>query len=196
MWGGPNLGLAVAALAEHTGVRAAPAGQHPDLGTHNAIAALGRGRYLEVMAPDPSLAHGALARQLMALERPALLMWAARTTDAAAVAALAQSEGFQATVVDGRRVRPDGTVVRWTNVFVHGHGAGALVPFFIEWHGRAHPSDDAPAGLHLHGLHAETPEVEALRAVLEALDVQLPVRKAATSRLVAVLDTPRGRIEL
>ena len=43
---------------------------------------------------------------------------------------------------------------------------------------------------------AETPQAEALRAVLNALDVRLSVRQAPASRLVAVLDTPRGRVEL
>jgi len=87
-------------------------------------------------------------------------------------------------------------VVRWTNVFVNDHGGGALVPFFIEWHGDSHPANDGPGGLRLRALRGETPEAEALKAVLEALDVRLPVRKAPTARLVAVLDTPRGRIEL
>ena len=87
------------------------------------------------------------------------------------------------------------TIVRWTNVFVAGHGAGTLVPFFIEWH-EGHPANDAPAGLRLRALRAETPHVEALRAVLRALDVRLLVRRAAIPRLVAVLDTPRGRVEL
>jgi hypothetical protein len=196
VWGGPDLESAVAALAERTGVRAAPGGQHPELGTHNAIARLGRKRYLEVIAPDPELRQGALARQLVALESPTLLMWAARTADAKATAARAEAEGFRVVLFEGRRTRADGRLVRWTNVFVEGHGAGALVPFFIEWHDGAHPSDEAPDGLHLHGLHAETPEAATLRAVLEALDVRLPVRKASHARLVAVLDTPRGRVEL
>src|SRR6185295_9539157 len=59
LWGVPELGAGIAALAELTGVRAAPGGQHPDLGTHNAIAALGRKRFLEVLAPDPTLQRGA-----------------------------------------------------------------------------------------------------------------------------------------
>jgi hypothetical protein len=196
VWGGPDLATAVAVLAQRTGVRAARGGRHPELGTHNAIARLGRKRYLEVMAPDPELRPGALARRLEALDTPTLLMWAARTTDAAATAARAEAEGFRSVVFKGQRTRPDGTLVRWTNVFVEGHGAGALVPFFIEWHGDVHPADDAPDGLHLHGLRAETPEAATLRAVLEALDVRLPVRKAGSARLVAVLDTPRGRVLL
>lgn len=196
LWGAAELDSAIAALAEQTAVRATPGGQHPDLGTHNAVAALGRKRFLEVIAPDPGLRAGALARQLSDLKRPALIMWAARTASAKDTAARAESEGYRAAIVEGHRQRPDGEVVRWTNVFVTGHGGGTLVPFFIEWHGGSHPSTDAPTGLQLHALRAETPQVEGLRAVLEALDVRVAVTKAATARLVAVLDTPLGRVEL
>ena len=86
--------------------------------------------------------------------------------------------------------------MRWTNVFVSGHGAGTLVPFFIEWATPSHPADHAPTGLRLKTLHAETPQPAALRAVLEALDVKLKVRKADVARLVAVLDTPNGPVTL
>jgi len=195
LWGVPELGAGIAALAELTGVRAAPGGQHPDLGTHNAIAALGRKRFLEVLAPDPTLQRGALAGRLAELKAPTLIMWAARVASAADIAACAEAEGYQAAVIDGHRRHPDGTTVRWTNVFVTGHGGGTLVPFFIEWHGR-HPADDGPTGLHLHTLRAESPEAEGLRAVLDALDVRLAVSRGPAARLVAVLDTPRGRVEL
>jgi hypothetical protein len=196
LWGAADLDVAVTELAERTGVRASVGGQHPDLGTHNAIAALGGKRFLEVIAPDPTLPSGALARQLAGLKTPRLIMWAARTPSTAAAAARAEAEGYQIAVVEGRRKRPDGQVVRWTNVFVSDHGGGALVPFFIEWHGGSHPAKDGAIGLRLLAFRAETPEVEGLRAVLKALDVRLAVRKAATARLVAVLDTPRGRVEL
>lgn len=196
LWGAPDLDAAVTTLAERTNVRATPGGQHPDLGTHNAIAALGRKRFLEVIAPDRTLKSGALARQLADLKRPTLIMWAARTASAADAAARAEAEGYQAAVVEGHRQRPDGTTVRWTNVFVAGHGAGTLVPFFIEWHDSSHPADGAPTGLRLQALRAETPHAEALRSVLKALDVRLAVSKGPAARLVAVLDTPRGRVEL
>lgn len=196
IWAAPELEAAVADLAARTGVRAGRGGQHPDLGTHNALAGLGRRRYLEVIAPDPALPAGAFARKIAALPAPTLLMWAARVPSAAAVAARAREEGYEARVVEGHRPRPDGTVFHWTSVFVGGHGAGTLVPFFIEWAGPTHPADDAPNGLALHALHAETPEPEALRAVLEALEVRLAVRRGPAARLVAALDTPRGPITL
>ncbi|TMA40040.1 MAG: VOC family protein [Deltaproteobacteria bacterium] len=196
LWGAADLHEAIAAFAARTGIRAAPGGRHPDLGTHNAIATLGPKRFLEIIAPDPTLRPGALAGRLASMKTPALIMWAARTSSAAATAARAEAAGYQAAVIEGRRCRPDGVVVRWTNVFVSGHGAGTLVPFFIEWNGRSHPADDGPKGLRLQALRAETPQAEALRAVLKALDVRLAVREAPGSRLVAVVDTPRGRIEL
>ncbi len=196
LWGAADLDAAIAELAERTAVRAIAGGRHPDLGTHNAIAGLGRKRFLEVIAPDPTLQPGALARRLAGMKTPTLIMWAARTPSAADTAARAEAEGYQAAVVEGHRERRDGKVVRWTNVFVTGHGGGTLVPFFIEWHGDSHPADDGATGLRLRALRAETPQAEGLRAVLKALDVRLAVRKAATARLVAVLDTPRGRIEL
>ena len=196
LWGAADLDAAVAALAARTHVLAAPGGRHPDLGTHNAIAALGRKCFLEVLAPDPTLVPGALAARLAALRTPALIMWAARTTSAAGTAARAEAEGYGAAVIDGHRARPDGTVVRWKNVFVTGHGGGTLIPFFIEWLDGAHPADDAVTGLRLRTLRAETPQAEALRAVLDALDVRLTVRRGPVARLVAVLDTPAGRVEL
>lgn len=196
LWGAPDLDEAIAALAKRTSVNAAPGGRHPELGTHNAIAGLGKKRFLEVIAPDPTLQAGALARQLAGLRSPALIMWAARTPSAVETAARAQSEGYEAAVIEGHRERADGTTVHWTNVFIAGHGAGTLVPFFIQWHDKSHPADDAPTGLHLHAFRAETPQVEALRAVLEALDVRIAVSKGPIARLVAVLDTPRGRVEL
>jgi hypothetical protein len=196
LWGAADLDEAIATLAERTGVRAVAGGRHPDLGTHNAVAVLGRERFLEVIAPDPTLPPGAFAQRLAGMTTPRLIMWAARTPSAAETAARAKAEGYRAAVVEGHRARPDGRMVRWTSVFVTDHGGGALVPFFIEWHGDFHPADDGPRGLRLKELRAETPEVEGLRAVLEALDVRLAVRKAPTARLVAVLDTPRGRVEL
>jgi hypothetical protein len=123
-------------------------------------------------------------------------MWAAVSASAATTAARAEAAGYRAVVVPGHRSRPDGRVVRWTNVFVSGHGAGTLVPFFVEWHEGGHPADDTPVGLTLRSFTIETPRPESLGVVLAALDVKVTVRAAERDRLVAVLDSPRGRIEL
>ena len=188
LWGSPDLEAAVEALHARSGVRAAFGGHHPELGTQNAIARLGERVFLEVIAPDPTLAAGEFARRLAALAEPTLLMWAARTTDAAATAARAKAAGYSAAVVDGQRLRPDGQVVRWINVFVTGHGAGTLVPFFVEWCGPGHPAADAPAGLALASFTIETPQPASVRAVLAALDVRVSVHEGRRDRLLAAID--------
>ena len=196
LWAGPDLDAAVAEFHARSGVRALPGGSHPELGTRNALARLGDGTFLEVIAPDPSLPQGAFAERLSALAAPELLMWAARTDDAPALVARAQAGGYRAIVTDGSRARPDGHVVRWKNVFVTGHGAGALVPFLIQWAGAEHPSLDAPPGLELVSFRIETRLPQALRTVLAALGIAVAVREGPRDRLVAQLDTPKGPITL
>src|SRR5437870_1872301 len=93
LWGAADLHEAIAAFAARTGIRAAPGGRHPDLGTHNAIATLGPKRFLEIIAPDPTLRPGALAGRLASMKTPALIMWAARTSSAAATAARSDRVG-------------------------------------------------------------------------------------------------------
>ena len=196
LWASADLDAAVGALETCTGVRAAYGGSHPELGTHNALATLGPRLFLELLAPDPLLKPGPLARQLSELRAPVLLMWAARVESAADLAARAEAAGLGAITVPGHRARPGGGVTRWTNVFVSGHGAGTLVPFFVEWHDGGHPADDAPSGLVLASFTIETPQPESLSIVLATLDVDVPVHEGDTDRLVAAIDSPRGRLEL
>jgi hypothetical protein len=177
-------------------VQARYGGHHPELGTQNALARLGDHMFLEIIAPAPALPAGGLARQLAGLEQPTLLMWAVRTGDAHALAKRVQQLGFTATVTSGHRARPGGGTVRWTNVFVSGHGGGTLVPFFIEWEGSSHPAEDAPPGLALAAFSIETSEPGRLRAVLASLEVKVSVRKGRHERLRAALDTPRGPVVL
>jgi hypothetical protein len=196
LWAGADLDAAVADLEARSGVRALPGGSHPELGTRNAVARLGDGAYVEVIAPDPSLPQGAFGERLAGLAAPVLLMWAARTNDASALLARANASGYRAIVTEGSRSRPDGRVLRWKQVFVTGHGAGTLVPFFVEWGDAEHPSRDAALGLELVSFRIEGPVPQTLRMVLGALGVAVAVRKGPHERLVAELDTPKGPITL
>jgi hypothetical protein len=196
LFGSRDLDAAVADLYARSGVEAVFGGHHPELGTQNALARLGDRRFLEVIAPAPALPAGGLARELAKRAEPGLVMWAARTDDAAALAARAQAVNLKATVVEGHRAKPGGGIVRWRNTFVSGHGAGTLVPFFIEWDDDYHPAEDAPPGLALESFTIETPDPARLRAIFSALDVKASVRKGRRDRLRAALETPRGPVVL
>jgi len=196
LFGGRDLDSAVADLYERSGVEAVFGGHHPELGTQNALARIGERRFLEVIAPAPALPAGGLARELAKRPEPGLVMWAARTDESGALASRAKAVGLKATVVDGHRARPGGGIVRWRNTFVTGHGAGTLVPFFIEWDDDYHPSEDAPPGLALESFTIETPDPARLRAIFSALDVKASVRKGRRDRLRAALESPRGPVVL
>ena len=196
LFAGPNLEAAIAALEARTGVRPAPAGSHQDLGTETAIARLNDHSFLAVIGPHPTLSHGAFAARLEHLKGPQLLMWAAHTENADGVVARATEAGYHAVLTESSRTRPDGTILRWRAVFVNGHGAGALVPFFVEWPPGEHPSRDAPSGLSLVGFRVESRGAEALKVVLEALDVSVTVRHGDEDRLVAELGTPKGPLTI
>jgi hypothetical protein len=196
LWGHRDLDAAVDDLMRRSGVRALFGGVHPELGTQNALARIAERVFLEVIAPAPALPAGGLARELARRETPGLVMWAVRTPDADAVAEHAKAVALTTTLVEGHRARPGGGIVRWRNVFVSGHGAGTLVPFFIEWADDYHPAEDAPPGLVLTSFSIETPDPARLRAIFSALDVKVSVRKARRDRLLATLDTPQGRLVL
>ena len=51
MLGAANLDAGIHELEALTGVRAVYGGEHPNLGTHNALVSLGSNTYLEVIAP-------------------------------------------------------------------------------------------------------------------------------------------------
>jgi Glyoxalase-like domain len=106
LFGSHDLDSAVADLYERSGVEAVFGGHHPELGTQNALARLGERRFLEVIAPAPALPASGLARELAKQAEPGLVMWAARTNDAAALAARAKAVGLTTTVVEGHRARP------------------------------------------------------------------------------------------
>src|SRR6267142_855367 len=78
----PDLQLGVDTAEKLFGVRATPGGQHPGLGTRNALIALGPASYLEIIAPDPAQPAPEAPRPfgIDDLGAPRLATWAARAS--------------------------------------------------------------------------------------------------------------------
>jgi len=198
----PDLAVAVEQIAAEWGVRPAIGGQHPN-GTHNALLALGPHTYLEIIAPDPAQPHPSMPRSFGLDEHPGetrLVTWAAAIADLDATRAAALAQGYDAgEVMNGSRLRPDGVKIDWRSTRLVGWpppGDG-LVPFLIEWGtGTPHPSTTSPGGCTLVGLRAEHPDPAAVRQMLAALGLDLPVTEGPVPALYAVIETPHGRVEL
>jgi len=195
----PDLDRSVADLERRFGVRASPGGQHPGKGTRNALLALGPASYLEIVGPDPSQPAPASPRAfgIDSLKEPRLVAWAAKGKDLERLRERTGRYGIPlGEVTTGSRKRPDGVVLSWkfTNpakVLVDG-----LIPFFIDWGQSPHPAESAAPGLKLVELRAEHPAPQAVEPTLRTLGLDLRVSTAPTPALVAIIDGPRGRVEL
>jgi len=196
----PDLEQAVARFADLAGVHAAAGGQHPGLGTHNALLSLGERTYLEIIAPDPGqqTAATALPYGLGELAEPGLRGWAVAPADLDAAVRQSHAAGFDyGPVVTRERRTAGGEVIRWRMTTYPHDSAVAVAPFLIDWARTPHPAAAAPNGLALQELVICSPEPSQLARRLRVLGLDLQIEQAARPALRAVLTGPHGkRIEL
>jgi len=191
IYAAPDLPAAVAEVEERFGVRPQSGGKHIGAGTHNALLALGRRTYLEILAPDPEQPLRPVTRRLQGLTRGRLAGWAIACDDIDGAVARARRHGYDpGEVIDGQRTGSTGTVLWWrATLLAPGDG---MVPFLICWGDTEHPASTAPAGLLLEFLHIEHPDPPSLVPLLTALSAHVDVKPAMTPALVARLNGPHG----
>jgi hypothetical protein len=195
----PDLALGTDTAEKLFGVRAAPGGQHPGLGTRNALIALGPAAYLEIIGPDRDQPppQGPRRFGIDELRAPRLFTWVAKGVSLAKFAAESRAHGLDlGAVIPGSRKRPDGVVLSWTYTDPQTTLADRLIPYFIDWGASPHPSATATKGVTLIGLRAEHPDAERVQQMLRQLNLDLVVTKGPKPALIATFDSPRGRVEL
>ncbi|GAA2401393.1 VOC family protein [Nonomuraea africana] len=193
----PDLEEGVAVFAERTGVRPMKGGSHPG-GTANYLVGLGPTAYLEIIGPDPEV-EGARPRALglETLTEARLAAWAIRPEDLDATVARARERGYDPGEVQPlSRRTPDGTLLEWRLTRWDNPAAIRPVPFLIDWGTTRHPAASGLPQLTLAAFSAVTPDVAAVRADLDAVGAELDVEEGPEVRLRAVLDTPKGKVEL
>ncbi|MGH9161407.1 MAG: VOC family protein [Vicinamibacteraceae bacterium] len=190
--------LGIAWVEQRTGVKAVIGGSHPGVGTCNALLSLGERQYLEIIAPDPEQVELAPRYQLLTtLKTPRLITWAAAMRDAEVTAKRLRAAGIEVGGVNpGSRQRPDGKLLRWVTVGVSSE-LGSIIPFFIEWDAATtHPAVDSPPGCRLQAIAFMHPDPDRARETLLRLGIEATVKRGTEASLTAVLDTPKGRVEL
>lgn len=194
-----DLDAGIAAIEALTGIRAVAGGSHPGLGTRNALISLGPSSYLEIIAPDPAQVSYRSPRifQIDAIDEPRLVTWAAKTSDVGRLADIVFADGQRVgAAASGEREQPDGATLRWQFTDPSKELANGIVPFFIDWGDSPHPAGNAPGGASLVSLAAEHPDPDGVRTMLEALGIDIEVTPAERPALIAILETPKGRVEL
>lgn len=192
----PELGPAIEHLAVLTGVRAAYGGQHPGLGTHNALLSLGPRTYLEIIAPDPAQPHRDEPLPFGLGDRPeaGLRAWAAAPGDLDAALERSRAAGFEyGQVIGGQRRTAEGHDLAWRMTRAPGVASDVVVPFLIDWGGSPHPAASSPAGVTLAELQLSAPDPRELSERLRLLGLDLPVEAAQRSALRATLTRADGQ---
>jgi hypothetical protein len=195
----PDLNRGVEEIEKRLGVRATAGGQHPGLGTRNALIALGPTVYLEIIGPDPEQPQPKQPRPfgLDGLQEAKLVTWCVNGPDLERLRNEAVRKGvLLGEVKAGSRRRPDGGQLSWQFTdpwVVLGEG---IIPFFINWRDSAHPASTAAKGATLISLRAEHPNARSVSEMLQHLGLDLPVTQGPTPALIAVIEGPRGRVEL
>ena len=195
----PDLNRGIEEIEKLLGVRAIAGGQHPGFGTRNALIALGPTTYLEIIGHDPEQPPPQQPRPfgLDGLKRSRLVAWCVKESNLEQLRHDALRKGVPlGEVMSGSRRRPDGVQLSWqftnTRVLV----ADGIVPFFIDWGKSPHPAQSAAKGATLVSFHAQHPDVQTVRGMLRHLGLDLPVNSGESPALIAIIEGPRGRVEL
>jgi hypothetical protein len=195
----PDLQIGIFTIEQKLGVKATPGGQHPGLGTRNALVALGPTSYLEIIGPDPDQPKPSGPRRfgIDDLTAPRIVRWVVKSSELDAVKAKADKAGVTlGAVASGSRKRPDGVVLSWRYTDPATVVADGLMPFFIDWGMSPHPALTAAKGATLVQLRAEHPEAPRVQKILDQLGLDLRVSQASAAAIIASIDSPRGRVEL
>ncbi|MGY9073279.1 MAG: VOC family protein [Acidimicrobiales bacterium] len=181
-----------------TGVKPAPGGPHTGIGTHNALLSLGEDVYLEIIGKDPNQPEPARPRPFGLDDglSPRVTSFAIHATEGETIDGVAETLRAAGEdpgpVVGMSRVQPSGEEISWRLTLSAQPG---LVPFIIDWGDTPNPATVTPQGCTLVELRGTHPDPGTLRSLHDSLGLPTVITEGPVA-LVAVLDTPNGRVEL
>jgi len=178
-----------------TGVTPEFGGEHPGVGTHNALAALGGKTYLEILAPRPGATVHDGWQGLAELDHLAPMIWAVGVADIDQVSADLRTAGFETTPpAAGSRKTPNGSTLKWKTASIVDPNP-TPAPFLIEWgQDVSHPASTSPEGCSLAEFILETPDAPTLKRLLSALQLDVTVKPSAEARITVRLNSPSGPV--
>jgi hypothetical protein len=176
-----------------TGVLPVAGGSHPGRGTHNALASLGSGRYLEILAPRPDAPPSEFVDGLRQLTTMTPVGWAVSTSDVDATVRALQQWGYDLSDREpGSRERTDGSKLEWVSFDITTPGLDET-PFVISWSPASrHPSTDSPTGCTLEALTIELLAQSPSRQLLTRLNVGVQIKDGKQARPIVSLRCPKG----
>jgi hypothetical protein len=187
----------IAAFARLTGVTAVRGGKHPARGTENALVALGRGRYLELIAPRAGAPSTPDLEQMRSHANLTVIAWAVAVNDLnAARQAVTATSVTIGPSMPGSRVTPSGQLLEWSTASFTMPPI-ATAPFLIQWKRRTpHPSATSPAGCTVSIMEVHDPDATDLSRALDALRVSGVSIRRGDTHIRVTLNGERGPVTL
>ena len=201
VYGTPDLETTVAEFTASTGITPIEGGRHLGRGTRNVLVGLGPTAYLEIIGLDrehPADPGNVPPFGVADLTAARLLTWAVHPSDPDATVEDAAAAGVDlGPLLPMSRRTPAGDLLAWRLAVAVPAPFDGVLPFVLDWGTTVHPArnPDLPQAT-LLSLTARHPDPPAVGAVLNAMHVRLTVEDGPAAQLVAVLDTPRGRLTL
>ncbi len=180
------------------GIRPVVGGQHPKWGTHNALLSLGNA-YLEILAPDPSLAIP--ARGLWMSEQfksqPQLSTWVLQTDSIELLREKVMSDGIAIGPIEsGKRQKPNGDWLKWQLTDPYALPLGGALPFLISWGDTLHPSQSVPQAGELLELTIYHPNTEEVKEKISSFGISISVEQAEEPKLTALIQGNKGLVQI
>lgn len=186
--GAASLDDGIRAFESATGAALGRGGRHPSRGPENALASLGAGVYVEIIALQAGAQADEFVDEFRALKTPSVVGWAVHVVDAADATTRLSRAGFKATTPrPDSRVTPEGATLEWVSFEVETPRI-ATAPFFIRWgDATTHPSLTSPGGCSMSSFQIADPRGGELSRMLAAIGVAADVRTAERPRMQLTL---------
>ena len=200
VWAVPELEEGRRIFESLTGVASVSGGKSPgNTVSHNALASLGNGAYLEIFCPSVVMKSGPWLDLVKKDGKPKIASFCMRVEDGfKALQKNIPAAGLNRTEPRAMgRVRPDGVELKWKLLNIAGSKVDSSLPFFIDWLGsRPHPSEDSPTGVLLKRFEVAHPDAGEVKRIFDALEIDIPVVTSDKPSFAAYLETPKGPVVL
>ncbi len=180
---------------EETGFTPLEGGRHERPGTWNKLCGAGSNSYVELIAKDPDRDLNELMRQMIS-GHPNLApcVVAFKHTDLEAFAEHAKGCGVQPIgPFTLSRIGEDGSEVFFDALALQ-HPEYRL-PAILDWKDVPHPSQLLGDGVKIIEVNAVSPDPEGLSALLNHLNIPLPVKQSERQGFSARIEGPSGTLE-
>lgn len=195
----PDLEHGISFIEEILGIKVYVGGRHLHFGTHNALIRIGKRSYLEIIAPDISNPkEHPLWMGLTDIKTPGrLTRWGIQhPLDEKVMNGLKSYDPQLSVISEGKRVKPDGSVLKWMLTPPAPFPLVESCPFFIDWGESDHPSNQLPQECLLKFLSVSSPQAQEINSLLDQIGIDIKIETAKEHRIIADIECPKGIITL